>query len=659
METGLLQPQLTLMEELKAASFTAHSQLHRAPFFVALAARELPLESYVGQLRALALIHVVLEQALTDSTDHKVAQVWRTDMQKLALIAQDLQYFEQRNVPDLKESVAAAQLVAQRLRLQFIEQPLTLLACLYVLEGSMLGAVVLRPMYARALQLEDGKGLGYLGGNGANTPHRWDTFKQAMNALVLDEAQRQQLANAVVFFFRQLETIFLALYPFAPESKVFLVTSINPEAGYHAIPADAREVQAAVRAGDLCWQRFPYFERRYGERGGRFARSDAAWQATLHQFPVTHILQQVRWLGHVLAGRGMPTYLLEIQLKILVTELIAAVPERQSSYEKLLIGAIDLHASRCRYLTDAQLQSLADGFDQAVGEQWRTYLPDIGVLIGYAITDDLNGSVNAVLSLRRWLTDASRFPNEWISAVYQALAQGIQMAFPQADAQRELVEASHRCIEESVYQTYMAALLAGKRDLCADMVQSLMNKDTSVQDLYTGLLQRSMYELGERWEHMQMTVASEHVATAITEQMLGLIRSRISKEPKRNKSIFIACIADEFHQLGARMIADLCEFRGWDSHFHGVNASIPDLLHIIAIRQPSLLGFSLSLPANLASLIRTLDAISSHYPDLLILVGGQAFRWIGREAIQAYPNTNCIASLDELAQKLADYEVAL
>lgn len=653
----MIKQRLTLMEELKAASFAAHGQLHCAPFFVALTAGQLPLESYVGQLRALAMIHGVLEQALTDSADQHVAQVWHKDMRKLPLIAQDLHYFEPRQVADLKESVAAAQLVAQQLRLQSIEQPLTLLACLYVLEGSMLGATVLRPMLARALLLEEGLGLAYLGGNVDHMQSRWHRFKQAMNALVLDAAQRQQVADAAIAFFQQLETIFLALYPFAPESRVFLVTSINPEGGYHAVPTDARELQAALRAGDLCWQRFPYFERRYGERGRRFARSDAAWQATLHQYPATQILQQVRWLGRVLAGRGMPSYLLEKQLEILVTELVAAIPERQSSYEKLLIGAVDLQASRRKYLSDAQLQSLADGFDQRVGEQSRAHLPDIGLLIGYAITDDLNGSIHAVQSLRRWLTDASRFPNEWISAVYRTLAQAIQMAFPQAHVPWHHEAPRRDVIEESVYQTYVTALLAGKRVFCAGMVQSLMTQGVSVQDLYIGLLQRAMYDVGERWEHEQMTVASEHLATAITGQMLSLILSLASKDHKKNKNMVIACVADEFHQLGARMMADFCQIRGWDSHFHGANTSIPDLLHTIETLHPTLLGLSLSLPSNLASLIKTIDAVSHHHPELPILVGGQAFRWAGMETLQTYPNTTCIASLDEFAQKLAHHEV--
>ena len=231
------------------------------------------------------------------------------------------------------------------------------------------------------------------------------------------------MAQAASDIFAQLEAIFRALYPFQPESKTFLVTSINPEAGRHPVPADAREVQASLRAADLCWQRFPYFEHRYGERGRRFARSDAAWQANLCRYEPAQILQQVRWLGRVLAGRGMPTLLLQDQLEILAAELAAAIPEKKSAYEKLLVAAAELRESRRRHLADDQLDTLADEFDHAVGPEWSARFPQTGALLVSAVADELEGSDGAVESLRPWLTDAARFPAEWIAAVEQTLAQ--------------------------------------------------------------------------------------------------------------------------------------------------------------------------------------------------------------------------------------------
>jgi heme oxygenase len=415
------------MEELKAATFAAHARLQGAPFFATLAACQLPLESYVGQLRALLLIHGVLEHALASCGDEQVMSVWNGDMRKTHLLQQDLSYFEPRTVADLKEAVAAALQADQAIRLWSIEQPLCLLGCVYVLEGSTLGAAVLRPLVARALLLAD-EGQSYLNNYGPAVHARWSQFKQRMNALELKAEQREEIVNAAKEFFGQLETIFLALYPFQPESKTFLVTSINPEAGRHALPADPREVQAALRAGDMCWQRFPYYEQRYGERGRRFARSDAAWQATLYRYPPAQILQQVRWLGRVLAGRGMPTCLLQVQLEILVNELSATVPERTTDYQKLLLGADVLLGSRRKHLSDPQLDAIKSAFDQAVGPDLSARLPQIGALLGCAVADELEGSVGAVQSLQTWLGDETRFPAEWIAAVKAALAQARMLA---------------------------------------------------------------------------------------------------------------------------------------------------------------------------------------------------------------------------------------
>jgi heme oxygenase len=436
MKNGLFGQQLTLMEELKAKTFLVHARLQALPFFEALFACQLPLESYVGQLRALALIHGVLEQALENCSDERVASVWSADLGKLPQLQQDLRYFEPRTVADLKEAVEAALKIAEQLRLRSLEQPLSLLGWLYVLEGSTLGAVVLRPQYSRAFLLPGKDGLAYLHNYGPAVHAHWAQYQQRMNALSLSAEEREQMIQAASDFFNQLEAIFQALYPFQPESKTFLVTSINPEAGRHPVPADAREVQAALRAADVCWQRYPYYEQRYGERGQRFARSDAAWLATLCQYEPIQILQQVQWLGRVLAARGMPTLLLQVQLEILVSELVNAIPENRSAYEKLLPAAATLREARRRHLDDDQVQVFAQQFDHAVGPEWSEKLRHTGVLLVAAVADQLVGCEGAVESLRRWLTDPARFPVEWIAAVQATLTQAQAQARRTADKVR-------------------------------------------------------------------------------------------------------------------------------------------------------------------------------------------------------------------------------
>jgi heme oxygenase len=433
MKTGLFGQQLTLMEELRAASFLAHARLQTAPFFQALAACQLPLESYVGQLRALAVIHSVLEQALDSCPDARVAAVWNHGLGRLPRLLQDLRFFEPRAVADLKEAAEAALKTAEGLRLRSMEKPLSLLGALYVLEGSALGAVILQPLYARAFLLTGTEGLSYLHSVVPAVYRNWAQYQQRMNGLCLSATEREQMTEAANDLFAQLNIVFQALYPFRAESRTVLATSLNPEAGRHPVPADPREIAAALRAGDDCWQQFPYFEQRYGERGQRFARSDAAWLATLGQYDATQVTQQVRWLGRVLAGRGMPTLLLQVQLEILATALTAAVPAKATDYAKLAQAAAELGARRHSHLSDTQLQALATHFADAVGPEWNTRLPRTSDLLACAVADELDGNDLAVASLQPWLTDAGRFPAAWITAVEATVATARQQACPGAN----------------------------------------------------------------------------------------------------------------------------------------------------------------------------------------------------------------------------------
>lgn len=198
---------------------------------------------------------------------------------------------------------------------------------------------------------------------------------------------------------------------------------INPDAGHHPVPTDPRELQAALRAGDLCWAHFPYYALRWSERGLRFARSDAAWLATLCDLPEAATVQQVRWLARLLASRGMPSLLLQVQLEMLADALSAAVPERRAGCERLLAAAEALRAGRCRHLSDEQAQDIARRFDQTVGRTFAAACPHTALLLCAAVADACEGMPRAVESLHGWLVDPARFSAPWIAAVDAALAE--------------------------------------------------------------------------------------------------------------------------------------------------------------------------------------------------------------------------------------------
>jgi methanogenic corrinoid protein MtbC1 len=201
---------------------------------------------------------------------------------------------------------------------------------------------------------------------------------------------------------------------------------------------------------------------------------------------------------------------------------------------------------------------------------------------------------------------------------------------------------------ESMYRRYLSHLLNGDRSPCREIVEGLLEAGTEVKQLYTGLFQRSMYEVGELWERHEISVAVEHLATSITESLLSLVYPSVFSAPHTNRSAVIACVANEYHQIGGKMVADLFELNGWHGYFLGANMPQEDLMRMIDNTKPELVGLSLAVYSNLPSLLKVMDAVTSACPQLRVLVGGQAFRWGGCEAVGAYPNTVYVSSLSEL-----------
>lgn len=196
-----------------------------------------------------------------------------------------------------------------------------------------------------------------------------------------------------------------------------LLEALNPEAGDHAICLDSRELQAALRAGERSWRRFPYYERRYAERGQRFTRSDSAWLVSLAGSGAATVDGQIAWLGLVLASRGMPRWMLELHLEALYAELIAAIPEREATYVALLGAAQMLREQRLAFMDEAVFAAQSTAFAQQVGDEWDAKLPETGALLVAAVADERAGITRAVPSLVGWMTEPSRFPPRWIDAV--------------------------------------------------------------------------------------------------------------------------------------------------------------------------------------------------------------------------------------------------
>ena len=199
--------------------------------------------------------------------------------------------------------------------------------------------------------------------------------------------------------------------------------AMNPHAGAHALPTDPRELEAAVRAGERSWRRFPYLEARYGERGRQFTSSDIAWLVTLTDFDQTTVDRNVLWLADLISHRGMPRWILEVHLTYLVEELVNTAPDKAPLYERLRRAAGRLASIRRGYISDEVTDRLVAAFETQVAGDGEAGLGEVARLIVAAVADEADGVTHAVSSLESWLTNPARFSPRWQAAVRATVQQ--------------------------------------------------------------------------------------------------------------------------------------------------------------------------------------------------------------------------------------------
>ena len=180
---------------------------------------------------------------------------------------------------------------------------------------------------------------------------------------------------------------------------------------------------------------------------------------------------------------------------------------------------------------------------------------------------------------------------------------------------------------EPTVNMFVQALLAGNRTAALNMTKNLVSQGKSVADVYLNVLQPSMYEIGHLWETNQIMVAREHMATAITQYVMGQLFPLLSESSSARRGIAIVVgVQGEFHQLGALMVSDVLEADGWQVRFLGSNMPHSGIMDALQQEEASLLCISTTILFNIPKALELIRAVRNAFPRVRIVVGGAAFK---------------------------------
>lgn len=149
-----------------------------------------------------------------------------------------------------------------------------------------------------------------------------------------------------------------------------------------------------------------------------------------------------------------------------------------------------------------------------------------------------------------------------------------------------------------------------------------IKEEQSSRAIYQELITPAMRHIGLLWEHNRISVADEHVATAVCDMLisrLGYEKAQQAPQTPGRKAAFL-CLEGERHYLGLKMAYQLFSEYGWDSKYFGPDLPLDFAVQSLEKWQPEVIGLSVTIVHNLPKLGGYVDQLLAmpHAPSLLI-----------------------------------------
>jgi len=170
---------------------------------------------------------------------------------------------------------------------------------------------------------------------------------------------------------------------------------------------------------------------------------------------------------------------------------------------------------------------------------------------------------------------------------------------------------------------FLRALVERDSTAARRVVDAALAEGVGVDDIYTGVMQPALYEIGHRWALGDLNVAQEHYATTVAQSLLDVLSASRRRPPPDGRLAIVTATPDEQHSLGARMLADFLEADGWEALLLGAGPPVRDVVELVDLERPDVVALSTSTAGVLPGLIELVRALAELQPRPLILAGGR------------------------------------
>jgi len=170
-----------------------------------------------------------------------------------------------------------------------------------------------------------------------------------------------------------------------------------------------------------------------------------------------------------------------------------------------------------------------------------------------------------------------------------------------------------------------------KEEALSFALNLLKNKEVDVIELYTNILAPALNKMECKVADKNICIWKEHVRTAIVRSIVECCYPYVMEKKKElnysaGGTAVVLCPPEEYHDLGARMVADFFTICGYKAIFVGSNTPYNDFKNAIEVIHPNIITISVSNYYNLVYTKKIIEDLRKvNHNSFKIIVGGYAF----------------------------------
>lgn len=215
-------------------------------------------------------------------------------------------------------------------------------------------------------------------------------------------------------------------------------------------------------------------------------------------------------------------------------------------------------------------------------------------------------------------------PDDFKSAVRQPLKLALDALDAEGDGDADLLDAGTPLGKLGL--EYLTACLELRTDAARTLVLEALDAGLDPRAAYLEVLLPAQREIGQLWHLGEVSVGEERLVSETTRELMTLIVNRHAPPRNPEKTVLLASVSGNAHDIGLRAASHLFRLDGWSAVFLGADMPTSEIARAARSFRVRLVVLSATLATQLGALADAIEAIHQIPDAPRVLVGGLALQ---------------------------------